>query len=163
MKSARSMQHVLLHGGYWLLLYATLWVLLSNAGGWGFGLICALAAAALSVWLRLPPLGLRLLYLPHFLLFFLYETVIGAWDVARRALHPHLPLNPAWVTYELTCANPRVRLLLSAMVGLMPGTLSTHFDDEKLHLHILDQQQNWRAPVAQMEAHLARLLGAQQA
>lgn len=159
MKTSRSLPTLLRHGSYWLLVYAALWVLLSGATGWVFGLMSALAATGLSLWLQLPPLGLRLLYLPQFLLFFSYETLLGAWDVAKRAFHPQLPLDPAWVTYPFNSANPRVRLVLSAMVGLMPGTLSTHFDENVLHLHILDQRQDWRTPVARMEAHLARLLG----
>lgn len=160
MQTLRSPQQLVRHGSYWLLIYGALWLLISDANGLVFGLVCALAATGLSLWLQLPPVGLRLLYLPHFLLFFLTETLLGAWDVARRALHPQLPLDPAWVSYALTCPNPRVRLVLSAMVGLMPGTLSTHVDDKNLYLHILDQRQAWRAPVAKMETHLARLLGA---
>lgn len=159
MKSPRSPQALLRHGSYWLLVYAALWLLLSGASGWAFGLVCALAAAGLSLWLRLPPLGLRLSYLPRFLHFFLLETLMGAWDVARRALHPKLPLDPAWVTHSLDCADPRVRLLLPAMVGLMPGSLSTHMDEDTLHMHILDQRQAWRLTVEKMETHLARLLG----
>lgn len=159
MTTSRSLPILLRHGGYWLLVYAALWVLLSGATGLLFGLICALAATGLSLWLKLPPLGLRLLYFPRFLLFYFYETLLGAWDVAKRAFHPQLPLDAAWVTYPFTCANPRVRLVLSAMVGLMPGTLATHGDDSTLYLHILDQRQDWRTPVARMEAHLARLLG----
>jgi len=158
-KTSRSLPTLLRHGSYWLLVYAALWVLLSGATGWVFGLMCALAATGLSLWLQLPTLGLRLLYLPRFLLFFFYETLLGAWDVARRAFHPRLPLDAAWVTYSLNCASPRVRLLLSAMVGLMPGTLSTHFDESTLYLHVLDQSQDWRTPITRMEAHLARLLG----
>lgn len=163
MKSTRSPQALLRQGSYWLLVYAALWLLLSGASGWAFGLICALAATGLSLWLKLPPVGLRLVYLPRLLLFFLHETLMGAWDVARRALHPKLPLDPAWVTHSLDCANPRVRLLLSAMVGLMPGTLSTHIEEDTLHLHILDQRQAWRLPVEKMETHLARLLEASDA
>lgn len=159
MTTSRSLPILLRHGCYWLLVYAALWVLLSGATGLLFGLTCALAATGLSLWLQLPPLGLRLRYLPRFLFFFFYETLLGAWDVAKRAFHPQLPLDPAWVTYQFDSANPRVRLVLSAMVGLMPGTLATHGDDSTLYLHILDQRQDWRTPVARMEAHLARLLG----
>lgn len=160
MKSPYSIRLLLQRSSYWLLIYAALWLLLSNVNGWSFGLVCALAATGLSLWLRLPPLGLRLFYLPRFMFFFFFETLLGAWDVAKRALHPRLPLNPAWVTHSLTCPDPRVRLLLSAMVGLMPGTLSTHFDEENLYLHVLDLEQEWRRPIIAMEFHLARLLGA---
>lgn len=159
MKSSHSFQQFFTQGCYWFVVYVALWLLLSAGSDWGFGLAFASAATLLSLWLKLPPLGLRLVYLPRFLLFFVYETVLGAWDVARRALHPNLPLDPGWVTYPLRCPNHRVRLLLSAMVGLMPGTLSSHFDGENLYLHVLDQGQDWRTTVTRMETHLAHLLG----
>lgn len=144
---------------YWLVVYAALWVILSGGAGWGFGTVCVLLATWLSLALRLQPLYLNLLYLPHFLCFFFYEVAIGAWDVARRALHPGVPVNPALVTYPLRCAHPQVRLLLSAMVGLLPGTWASHFDDQLLYLHVLDERQAWQDSVAQMERHLARLVG----
>lgn len=159
-KSPSSPHRLLRDGTCWLLVYGALWLLLSGASGWVYGLVCALAAAGLSLWLKLPFAGLKLRYLPPFLFFFFHEVVLGAWDVARRALHPGLPLDPAWVTHSFACSNPRVHLLLSAMVGLMPGTFSTHFDEQTLYLHVLDQRHGWRAPVERMEAHLARLLGA---
>jgi multicomponent Na+:H+ antiporter subunit E len=142
-----------------MLVYVSVWLLLSGADGWAFGLIFALAATVLSLWLRMPFPRLRLLYLPVFLGFFLMEVLLGAWDVARRALHPGMPLDPAWVTHVLKCTDPGVRLALSAMVGLMPGTLASHMDDDTLHLHVLDQSQAWRLPVQKMEMHLARLFG----
>lgn len=156
----RSNQALLRHGTHWLLVYAAVWLLLSGASGWAFGLVCVLAATGLSLWLRLPPLGLRLFHLPPLVGFFLHAVFVGAWDVARRALHPRMPLDPAWVTHACACANPRVRLLLSALVGLMPGTLASHIDEDMLHLHVLDQGQAWRLPVETMETHLARLFGA---
>jgi multicomponent Na+:H+ antiporter subunit E len=143
----------------WMLVYICLWLLLTGANGWAFGLICALAATVLTLWLNLPLPRWRLLHLPAFLGFFLFEMLMGAWDVARRALHPAMPINPVWVTHGFGCADPRVRLALSAMVGLMPGTLCSHIDDDTLHLHVLDQNQAWQLPVQQMETHLARLFG----
>ncbi|MGM8225177.1 Na+/H+ antiporter subunit E [Cellvibrio sp. ARAG 10.3] len=158
MKSSRKLQQLSVHAGYWLAVYLTLWALLSDASGWGFGLAFALAATLLSLWLTLPTCGLRFFYLPRFLVFFVFETALGAWDVARRALHPQLPLSPAWVIYPLRSPSPRVHLLLSAMVGLMPGTLASHVDNDNLYLHVLDKEQDWRAAVTRMEAHLAQLL-----
>lgn len=145
---------------YWLMLYAALWLILAGGAGLGFGAVCVLLATWLSLALGLQPLYLKLFYLPHFVFFFMREVVAGAWDVARRALHPRVPIAPALVSYPLGCANPRVRLLLSAIVGLLPGTWASHFDDQFLHLHVLDQRQDWRASVAEMERQLARLLGA---
>jgi multicomponent Na+:H+ antiporter subunit E len=143
-----------------MLGYFCLWLLLTGASGWAFGLVLALAASVLSLWLQLPFPRLKVFHLPAFLGFFLLEVLVGAWDVARRALHPRMPLDPAWVTHRFQCADPRVRLGLSALVGLMPGTLASHIADDTLHLHVLDHAQAWRLPVQKMEMHLARLVGA---
>lgn len=143
---------------FWLLLHAGLWMLLSGGSGWYLGLPVVIAATLLSCWLQATPWYLRLTRLPALLGFFLYELLLGGWDVARRALHPGMPMDPAWVRYDLQTPNPQVHLLLSAIVGLMPGTLSSRFDQECLHLHVLDQQQPWPATVAHMEHLLAALL-----
>ncbi len=145
---------------YWLAIYTALWMVLGGGAGLEFGAACVLAATWVSLTLRLRPLYLRLHHLPHFLCFFIYEVAVGAWDVARRALHPRMPVDPALVTYALRCEDSQVRLLLSAMVGLLPGTWASHFDERLLYLHVLDQQQAWQHSVARMEHHLARLLGA---
>lgn len=160
MRPPLSALFILRQGSCWLLVYVSVWLFLSGADGWVFGMIFALAATVLSLWLGVSLPRLRPLHLPGFLGFFLLEMLLGAWDVARRALHPRVPLEPAWVTYAFKCADPGVRLVLSAMVGLMPGTLASHIDADTLHLHVLDQSQAWRLPVQKMEMHLARLFGA---
>ncbi len=144
----------LLNLGLWL----ALWALLSSNQGWAFGLPLALLATLASLRLRLHTGPIHLRYLPGFLGFFILELFIGGWDVARRAWHPRLPIKPQWVRYEVSSADPRVQLLLSAMVGLLPGTLASHVDGQTLHLHALDHRQNWSDTVAHLEQHLDQLL-----
>lgn len=140
-----------------------LWALLSQAQGWGFGIPLAAMATYAGYRLELRVGSIRPRVLPGFLGFFLRELFSGGWDVARRALHPRLPIAPGWKTFTLTTRNPRVRLLLSAMVGLLPGTLSSHHQDQTLHVHALDEHQDWQSTVAQLEAFLSRLLGEESA
>tara|TARA_R110002051_G_scaffold90269_3_gene158972 strand:+ start:36845 stop:37258 length:414 start_codon:yes stop_codon:yes gene_type:complete len=132
--------------------------LLSSNEGWLLGLPLALLAAWAGVRASLHVGPVQLRYLPAFLGFFIAELFIGGWDVARRAWHPRLPIKPQWVRYQMSCTEPRVQLLLSAMVGLLPGTLASHFEGQTLHLHALDHQQNWRNTVGRLERHLGRLL-----
>ncbi|TVP90309.1 MAG: sodium:proton antiporter [Pseudomonadaceae bacterium] len=143
---------------FWLLLHAGLWTLLSGGSGWYLGLPVIAAATLLSCWLQATPWYLRLTRVPALFAFFFYELLLGGWDVARRALHPRMPMDPAWVRYELQTPNVQVHLLLSAIVGLMPGTLSSRFNEGSLHLHVLDQQQPWADTVARMEHLLAAVL-----
>lgn len=141
-----------------LCLWLALWALLSSNQGWEFGLPLAVLATLASLRLQLHAGPMHLRYLPGFLGFFILELFIGGWDVARRAWHPRLPIKPQWVRYEMSSADPRVQLLLSAMVGLLPGTLVSHLEGQTLHLHALDHQQSWSDTVARLEQHLDQLL-----
>ncbi|MCL5043634.1 MAG: Na+/H+ antiporter subunit E [Gammaproteobacteria bacterium] len=143
---------------FWLLLHTGLWTLLSGGSGWYLGLPVIAAATLLSCWLQATPWHLRLARVPALLCFFCYELLLGGWDVARRALHPRMPLDPAWVRYELQTPNPQVHLLLSVIVGLMPGSLPSRLNKGVLHLHVLDQRQPWAATVTRMEHLLAAVL-----
>ena len=95
---------------------------------------------------------MRLGALPGFLTFFLRHMLLGGWDVARRALQPRCQLQPAWHPYPLTSRSPRVRLLLSALVGLLPGTLSSRIEGDR-------RAPAWQPTVAELERRLERLLG----
>ena len=53
-----------------------------------------------------------------------------------------------------------MRLLLSALVGLLPGTLASRIDGGQLRVHVLDEQLPWQATIAELERRLERLLGA---
>ena len=151
--------HRIIDALYWTLLYAVLWALFAEGGGWALGVPSVLLAVALSLWLELRPLRLRLLALPGFVGFFLRHMLVGAWDVASRALRPRCPLQPAWHDYPLTSTSPRVRLLLSALVGLLPGTLASGIEGERMRVHVLDERQPWQRVVAELEQRLQRLLG----
>ncbi|MCH8551536.1 MAG: Na+/H+ antiporter subunit E [Natronospirillum sp.] len=149
----------------WFICLCLLWAMLSAGQGWYLGLPTAFGASVLAAALRLPaPRPGTLLRLPRFMVFFLRTLWHGGWDVARRALSPNLPIAPAWEKYQLQDhyrdhpLYPRLRLLLSAMVGLLPGTLSTHYDEHTLTLHVLDERQDWRVTTLNLEQELARLL-----
>lgn len=144
----------------WITLFFTLWLLLAGSTGWLAGLLAATVAAGMAMWVRLPRPQLHWRRLPGFATFFITQLVLGGWDVARRALHPRLPLAPAWVSYRFTSPNPRVHLMLSATVGLLPGTLASHYDDRHMAVHALDQHSDWRSTIAQLESLLDRLIKA---
>lgn len=144
---------------FWLLMHAGLWYLLTNGDGWEIGIPSACLASLLALHLELRPWRLRLLYLPLFLGFFMRAAFAGAADVARRSLLPTCAIAPEWVRYRFIVADPRVRLLVSAVIGLFPGTLASKIDGDELHLHILDRGGiDWRINVMQLEQQLTRLL-----
>lgn len=143
---------------FWSLFHAALWALFAGGQGWMLGAPTVALAVALSLWLGLRPLALRPSALPGLLGFVLQHMLLGGWDVARRALHPRSPLQPAWHPFTLTSDSPRVRLLLSAMVGLLPGTLVSRIEGDEMLVHVLDASMPWQATIADLEQHLVRLL-----
>ncbi|KJH84939.1 Na+/H+ antiporter subunit E [Pseudomonas sp. KSR10] len=143
----------------WALLYAALWALFAEGGGWALGVPSILLAVALSLRLGSRPWQPALRALPGFAWFFLGRMTLGAWDVAVRALHPRRSLQPAWLDYRLRSESPRVRLLLSALVGLLPGTLASRIDADCMRVHVLDRRQRWEPTVIELEDRLMRLVG----
>lgn len=151
-------RHRWLDGLGWVVLYAMVWALFAEGGGWALGVPSILLAAGLSLWLGLRPWHPSLPALPGFLGFFLGNMAAGAWDVALRAVHPKRPLQPAWLDYSLTSSSPQVRLVLSALVGLLPGTLASRVEGDRMRVHVLDRRQPWEATVQTLERRLEQLL-----
>ncbi|PLW82544.1 sodium:proton antiporter [Kineobactrum sediminis] len=143
-------------------IWTALWALLSQNSGWVFGIPVAALATLAGYRLGLRSGPVRPQALPTFLVFFLRELFSGGVDVARRALHARLPIAPAWQIFTLTSRDPRVCLMLSALVGLLPGTLASHHKGSELYVHTLDQHRDWQSTVARLENLLSRLLGESQ-
>lgn len=141
------------------LVYVALWASFSHGEGWSLGIPSILLAVLLSLWLGVRPWQLALTELPGFIRFFLGRMVAGGWDVAIRALHPRRPLQPAWLDYRLHSRSPKVRLMLSALVGLLPGTLASRIEGEHMRVHVLDKRQAWQPTVVELEQRLQRLFG----
>ncbi len=158
MRSTPTIANKAFYPFHYLIPYLLAWWLLSGNQGWAFGLPAAVIATALAVWLGLKPWHIRLRFLPSFVFFFFREMFVGAWDVALRTLKPHLPVNPGWEAYELTVTQLRVRLLCSSLMGLMPGTLASRIEGDRLWIHALDKEHGWRDTVKQLEKQLDRLI-----
>lgn len=123
------------------ILFAGCWVLLTEGklmDLWLGGLIAFLAAA--SSYLVLPSRFLtrfRAAGVLHFILFFLVQSVRGGLDVAWRALHPSLPVQPVMVTEPLHLSDEGLRILYAWTVSLLPGTASVQLTDDALTVHML--------------------------
>lgn len=143
-------------------LYAGLWLLLSNNQGWAFGSVFVVLAVvcALSASLTLPQVRWR--YVPGFLFFFLSRMLMGGIDVARRTLGKS-DVAPGWAEHPLSDSSAFARLMLSAITGLLPGTLAARIDGDIMRVHTLDTRRDWQSDVALLETHLSRLFPPAQA
>lgn len=135
--------------------FALLWLIAAEGSlaAWPLALAGIVGATAASLWLlpakSLPPISLRGLAL--FLVWFVRQSLAGGWQVALLALQPRLALRPALIEVPLTLSPGLPRLLFTAALGLMPGTLGVRLQGDTLLVHVLDRKQ----PLADDAARLA--------
>ncbi|MDO9521314.1 MAG: Na+/H+ antiporter subunit E [Pseudohongiella sp.] len=141
----------------WAVVYTGLWALLSENQGWGFGLLFIVLALWCSHRLRLRAPTLVWRHLPGFLWFFLQRLIAGGVDVALRTVSRKLAISPSWVDYELQADSTDLNLCLSAVVGLLPGTLAAKIEGQLMRVHLLDTRPDWHHDIARLESHLTVL------
>ena len=107
--------------------FAALWFILSDGdkASWVLGLPVVALATWISVVLQ-PVESLRLKWkgLLRFLPFFIWQSLLGSIDVARRALDPRLPLQPKLYKYEMDLSPENARVFFANTISLLPGTLA---------------------------------------
>ncbi|PKO93222.1 MAG: hypothetical protein CVU16_05605 [Betaproteobacteria bacterium HGW-Betaproteobacteria-10] len=144
------------------LMALLLWWILTEgrAEAWGLGLL----AVTLALWLSLkllPPKkpGIRLIRLPGFVGFFIWNSILGGLQVAFIALRGRQALQPGVLDLIVGLPAGAPRLLLVNMLGLMPGSLGMQLDDDRLRLHGLDARRPLLAEVQALEQRIAHLFG----
>lgn len=143
-------------------LFAAAWVVLTGAypGKLYFALPAVLGATWASLRM-LPPsrrrgspvAGLRLAG------GFLARSVMGGIDVARRALHPRMPLAPGWRALPTRLPEGGARVALAGELSLLPGTLVAGSREDRLLVHCLDVRQDVASAMALEEARIAQAAG----
>jgi multicomponent Na+:H+ antiporter subunit E len=134
------------------------WVVLTQGHGWGFGSI-AVIIAVVAAFLFAPPRPTiwKPISLVKFSLSFLYDSLRAGVDVALRALHPKLPLNPGWVYYKLHLPPGSPRILFINAVSLLPGTLSADVNDDVVSIHTLLAAPDTESELQSLETQIADL------
>jgi multicomponent Na+:H+ antiporter subunit E len=141
--------------GCWLILTG------GNPADLPAGVVAVAAATWTSLHLMPPGAGhLHPLLLAGFVSRFLCQAVIAGFDVAWRALHPRLPLQPGFVAYQPLFPPGTRRNAFCAVTSLLPGTLpSGPAAEGGLLIHCLDQTQPVADQLAVEEALFARMCG----
>jgi multicomponent Na+:H+ antiporter subunit E len=144
------------------LLMALIWWSLTggDAEAWWFGVPVVMFAALTSAMLS-PRSGLciRIRGLATFITFFLLESVRGGIDVARRALHPRLPIAPGFVQHAFRLPEGPGRIFLVNTISLLPGTLSAELRDAGVVVHALDESMPVAQNLSALEDRVAALFG----
>jgi len=144
----------------WAGALGLLWAAL-NPGepkSWLVGVPVVVLATGVAVALRdqTPP-RMNPLAALRFAVFFLHQSFRGGWDVARRAFHPRLPLNPGLLTYPLRLPGGRAQVFLANVISLLPGTVSANLEGNSLLLHVLDVGPAVSEEIRVLENHIAAL------
>lgn len=116
------------------------WLALDGFDAAWIGLAFAGLGALLGHWLAPgEPYPWRPLRLLAFMLYFLRASLQGGVDVAWRALHPRLPIDPGYLDYRCSLDAGLPRSAFVGVVCLLPGTLSVDLDDDgSLRVHALN-------------------------
>lgn len=137
-------------------LHASLWLILTGNRGWLAGTPVVLLAAWASC---LAPATRRwsIRALVAFVPYFIVNSVRGGLDVARRALHPALPLAPAIISYECRLRSATARVFMANVVTLLPGTLSADLDGATLKVHVLNSSDRHVDMLRDLERRIGRV------
>jgi multicomponent Na+:H+ antiporter subunit E len=126
-----------------LVLFGALWSVLAGADwshpAMAVATVAAATAASLVLW---RPAARRLQWgaVPALLLFFLWNSVKGGIDVARRVFSPSLPIRPEVIDYHCTIDHEGGRVLFVWMIGLMPGTAGVGWGERgRVPVHVIDR------------------------
>ena len=115
-------------------LALTWWILTKGASdAWQVGIPALLAALYVDYRLFRPRVHRwSMVGLVRYALFFLKLSATSGIDVAWRAYHPHLPLNPGMKEYPLKLTLLSARNLFVCTVSLLPGTLSVELGEDRI-------------------------------
>ena len=99
-------------------------------GAWWFFVPVLLVASLLPRWLPQPESAWRLKLggLLGFVPFFLYNSIKGGWDVARRALLPGPRLEPGLYHHQLRLPSETARIFLPGNEPIKHGEIVTQAD-----------------------------------
>lgn len=95
----------------------------------------------------------------RFIPFFVGRALSGGMDVARRALHPRLPLEPAVIEYPLRLPRGLPQVVMANTINLLPGTLTADIQAGALKVHVIDHQTSVLEELEALENAVARTFG----
>jgi len=141
-----------------LLAFAFLWWLLADGhqGSWMIGIPAVLAASWAAHALGSGGhLDISIPGLLRFFPFFIWESLRGGLDVARRTLAPRMRIEPGFTVFHTSLQNPSARLLFTNSMCLLPGTLAADLHNDRIEVHMLDATIDPQAELARLERSVA--------
>lgn len=143
-------------------LFAGVWLILTAGDLSALVPGLVVATGATSIARRLARDGeqpLRLLPIVRLFPGFLWRSLLGGIDVARRAFQPRMPLAPGWIRHRTALPEGAARVALGSQLSLMPGTLAAGSEGDEMLIHCLDTREDARAAIAAEERRLRSAAG----
>lgn len=139
-------------------LFSLIWWILTDgvAPSWWIGVPAVLLAVVVSTVL-IPPTPWVWSELLMFVPLFLLRSLVGGADVAWRAFHHSVPIDPDFITYKMRLPPGLPQVFMVNTVSLLPGTLSVGLDQSILKIHVLDSRKDFLAELEVMEQSIARM------
>jgi len=140
------------------LLFSLIWWILSEGtiASWLIGVPAVLLAVVVSIAL-LPPVRMAWFQLLKFVPFFLYRSLLGGVDVARRVFQPNMHIDPDLISYPLQLPPGLPQVFMANTISLLPGTLSATLKSNVLTVHVLDTQTGFLAEIQAVEQHVTQI------
>lgn len=73
-------------------------------------------------------------------LWLIKEIIVAAWDVAKRILHPKLPISPTLVEFVPTQRTEAGLVIHANSITLTPGTISVEVEPGRFLVHALTRE-----------------------
>lgn len=143
-----------------VLLFVLIWYILTGGaiGSWLVGIPIVILATLVSVAL-LPPISVSPSGIIRFLPFFIWHSLRGGIDVAKRALHPQMAISPVLFDYRFGLPPGVSRVFMANVVSLLPGTLSAELHQDILRVHVLDEMGAFAEELNLLEKQVAVVFG----
>lgn len=139
-------------------IFSLLWILLVDGAmnSWVIGLPMVFLSTVVSIKL-LPETPLSFIAILKFIPFFLWHSLLGGFDVAKRVFYPKVPISPTIFYYRWRLPLGLSRVFMANVVSLLPGTLSVELDKEYLQIHVLDDNIDFTSVLMLVEKRVAEI------
>jgi multicomponent Na+:H+ antiporter subunit E len=92
-----------------------------------------------------------------YLVWLLWAVVKTNIDLARRILHPALPVRPVWGRLDIRVESPLEKTLYANSITLTPGTLTTDVRDDHFLIHAVTPEALEELRRGDMERRIRRI------
>lgn len=123
-----------------LLIFYIAWTHVTLIGNWVVIFITALIVSLLFVPASKPPaITFKKIVYSVIYIFYLFICIVQSnFDVARRVIQPHIPINPGIVKVKTRLKSKVGRMILANSITLTPGTLSVEVKGDYYYIHWID-------------------------